>query len=100
MLVKVNGVPVGEVVPKYPTIIHEWWGELEWRDYELPSQQIYNNCTTQDFQQLVCEADYGVSWIADKLGLDGAYKFINHYVDVIQQGFDSEWQNILALIGG
>jgi hypothetical protein len=95
---------IGEEIAKQreenPTVIHQWWDGLEWQSYELPANQNYYLCTTQDIQQMVCELDYAVSWISDKIGLEIPYKFINHYVDVIQQGLDNEWQNIVTLIGG
>ncbi|SET69523.1 hypothetical protein SAMN05216389_12126 [Oceanobacillus limi] len=90
--ISVNGEKIGDVVNGEFEPVKSFFDFL---DYTTPTERVYNVCYTNE---LICEADYAVSSIADTLKLDWAYKWINHSIDVVNESVAQEWDHVLSLL--
>lgn len=104
MIVKVNSeVPswwVDPVQKDYPTIIHEWWDNLEWQDHVPPFEKMYfTGCNSDSLvKEMLCNVDE-LSWnLSELLKIDWLYKIAAHTGETMRKGFELEFQNIAELV--
>lgn len=85
MEVYVNGEKVGDVTDSGEFI----WLEVEegsfwdFLDYQMPHERMYDLCG----DDLICMADRDFAEMLDGIGMDWLYKWVNHSIDIVYDGF-------------
>lgn len=77
--------------------ISEWWNGIEWVQYETPN--FGDKCVNMNMaQEVVCYADIGAHAFAETFQIEWAYKIINHSVDKVLGGLQTEYHNFVEMI--
>ena len=97
LTIKSNAPDWWEVANK-PRTISQWWDGMEWQQYRTPAESMVN-CAPIDLKlDLICHMDKDFHYVAEGLGMDWAYKFINHSVDIVMSGVSKELENLSGVV--